>query len=1390
MPVYPVWSLAGAGARPGRLGGPEEGMGLLQTERGRPSWLCRRPRVGGFEAQPCRDPWPSPGGAPVPNCPWSPAHPPHQEVLGGRLYVAPGELPGGQPTLPPHWGVAKEGTPGTPGAHPGALYKGPPPFSQERKSGGRGRSKRKDWRRPGEKRYRTVWPGLGGIGAEGTGALTSKCQQVKIISVQDSPHLSDTAFKAMGESWNLKKIRIEGNNRMTDVSWKTLSKNSPNLCSISAVNCSKITDISLKSIGSLKKISVLNLADCIRVSDPGVRYFVEGPSSGVIKELNLTNCVRLSDVSLLRIAQKCQKLTHLSLCYCEHLTDSGFEWLENLQSLTCLDLSGTCITDQGLAAVGGNTGIKKLVLSECLGITDIGIQVRDLECLDVSHCLSLTDQTSKTLAYYCRTIATLSVAGCPKITDLSMQYLCGVCHYLKELDISGCVHLTDKTARFLYRISKQLKVLNMLYCKKISSTQESEIQLLQNAKRFMAEIEQQQQELNCADQFPEGCDTEVSKMRQQLLKFQNDLDEVEERKDHLQYKLQSLQEEKNMLEKEYEAIPKPGELEKKTKILKESCEELRKESTKRKLEIKNLKEDMETKQRQMQREQNEFNEKQEVMEDLKNELVQLHSIPDQVGKEIEKINRKKIDLDKKRAELEDQFSELTTEQKHTESKFKKLMEEKHDIMKVLEKKRAEIEAKEKEQSQLIKEQEITKEKEEAAMADRAVLDLNVRHIMLEKKTQHDNLAWKLREKERDLRNLKKTELQLKLANDTLSNVQAQYEKIQLQVDSAPKEDGSLSDKRKELQKEVEAVKRNVAQQQSLTEAEVRMLEQCFAEEQHLLKVQSQCQEELIHLTRLAQIKTDEREQKSRDLIKAEQRNSRIIKEIKGKNLVIEEHKKKFQEVQARLKVFAKMYDIIKNERNKCVNLIQTASQRTAEMQEKCKILENEIEILRTKAVNKDRALQKIKLKHMNSHIMRDSLRNDISKVSRILHGMRDKREEQKMDIGKLTSLINQAEEDMVKLREKYQTAVQNRNERGVQLIEREEEVCIFYEKVNVQDCLIRNGNMEIQAMEEEIKFLKLLIAEEERQIELTRKNVPNKKSMESDLTLLQIQLSQCQDRTLELEKTLEDPSKESRTRILEGKDMSPPQLTKKIEELEMRLAEKEEKLLEKDLIYEQVTRLSQRIRLKSENGKEDTLFLAKKGKYDRCHTSLWDTVNVEHYPVMCTFHFLIELLRDCVSLHLRKGKQLMNGLQNKIKETTRKMMAVVSELSMHQAKAIKMQQEVKEKEGYLETCNQRLEQGLPPSQEMETEWLKILRDEQRHSKDNQEKDKIMEEESWHHLPNGVHTTVEPRPNAYIPDDDNGLPLPRPYGALAPFKPTEPGGNIRHFRKPVIKPIEI
>ena len=66
---------------------------------------------------------------------------------------------------------------------------------------------------------------------------------------------------------------------------------------------------------------------------------------------------------------------------------------------------------------------------------------------------------------------------------------------------------------------------------------------------------------------------------------------------------------------------------------------------------------------------------------------------------------------------------------------------------------------------------------------------------------------------------------------------------------------------------------------------------------------------------------------------------------------------------------------------------------------------------------------------------------------------------------------------------------------------------------------------------------------------------------------------------------------------------------------------------------------------------------------------------------------------------------------------------------------------------------------------------------------------MSEQAEMYMLPNGAVTTAEPRPNAYLPNDEE-LQIPRPYGGHAPFKPTETGANMRHMRKPVVKPIEI
>ena len=87
---------------------------------------------------------------------------------------------------------------------------------------------------------------------------------------------------------------------------------------------------------------------------------------------------------------------------------------------------------------------------------------------------------------------------------------------------------------------------------------------------------------------------------------------------------------------------------------------------------------------------------------------------------------------------------------------------------------------------------------------------------------------------------------------------------------------------------------------------------------------------------------------------------------------------------------------------------------------------------------------------MNALVIRDSLRNEKAKQKKIEDEFEEKTLQQDKHIAKMNLMINQAEQEMDRLQNRYKSAVQHRNDRGIQLIQRDEEVCIFYEKVNIQ----------------------------------------------------------------------------------------------------------------------------------------------------------------------------------------------------------------------------------------------------------------------------------------------------------------------------------------------------
>ncbi|XP_065599771.1 coiled-coil domain-containing protein 146 [Cyrtonyx montezumae] len=877
----------------------------------------------------------------------------------------------------------------------------------------------------------------------------------------------------------------------------------------------------------------------------------------------------------------------------------------------------------------------------------------------------------------------------------------------------------------------------------VISLQESEIQLLQEAKQLSVDLEQQQHELEKAEQFPEGSSSEVCRIRQQLLHCQNEYNAIKEREHEIQFRIKCLQEEKRLLEKEYERVPKQGEIEKKIKKMKEDCDELHKEVIQRKAEVNAMKEDILSKQKLMLLDKKEVEKLLEVQDSLKDELVMILDVPAQLKRETEKINRKKIDAEKKNEDLNNKMQELNSTLKDIDKGTENILQEREDVMKELDGIRALLESKEQECAALKRLLEIDREKALEILVEKDSLNHTLNKRIFEIKQQQEILIHKQAEKEKELRNLKKMELQLKMIYDSLEQDKLQHKKLKVEAEAIPKTNGVLLERRRELQKEVEMNKRCLSEQEMVSDMDARTLEEFIAEESRLFKEQEKYRKEISRLAHLTWLKIEEKEQKSREVQKARIQLQNIIKEIKRKDLEIKEYKKRKRRVKKQLQGVANLCDVIKNERNKCILLVHTAQQKMTEIEDRIKVKASERETLRNTLLTQERELQKQHMKNKNNIVIKESLKSDCSKVVQVTHEMNEKKKQQVLDLDRLTNIVTRIEEEIAQLHEKYKRAIEEQNESGLLLRSREEEICILYEKINEQEFLCRKGDIEMQAVDEKINFLKMKVAEKKREIKLWFKTLPMKKALDAELVILQIQYSQCKDRIEEMEGIFVDPTKKRRKRDLGGKDLSPPELQKKIDQLEVELVQKEEKLLETDLIYEHISQLTDRIRATAENGKQDTLLLAMR----------------------------------------------INELQKKIKNRTKKMMALVAELSVKQALAIKLQQEMRDKEEFLMIVSSRIDRGLPPPKETEMEWLKVLRNEKVHREAAEARARQAAEEQAM-LPGHVLTTAEPRPIAYVPDDAHSLAVPRPYGALAPFKPSKPGSNMRHFRKPIIKPIEI
>uniref|UniRef100_A0A8C3Q8Q3 Uncharacterized protein n=1 Tax=Geospiza parvula TaxID=87175 RepID=A0A8C3Q8Q3_GEOPR len=155
-----------------------------------------------------------------------------------------------------------------------------------------------------------------------------------------------------------------------------------------------------------------------------------------------------------------------------------------------------------------------------------------------------------------------------------------------------------------------------------------------------------------------------------------------------------------------------------------------------------------------------------------------------------------------------------------------------------------------------------------------------------------------------------------------------------------------------------------------------------------------------------------------------------------------------------------------------------------------------------------------------------------------------------------------------------------------------------------------------------------------------------------------MQYSQCRDKIKKLEENYGDATNENRKQEMGGKDPSPPELLKRIDKIEAELLQKEQRLLKIDFLCENISDLTDRMRTVVESGKQDMLLFARRS----------------------------------------------NELQREINRKTQEIRALFAELSMKQALALKLQQEIRDKEQSVMTASLLISQDLSPPKAEKVGW--------------------------------------------------------------------------------------
>jgi len=256
---------------------------------------------------------------------------------------------------------------------------------------------------------------------------------------------------------------------------------------------------------------------------------------------------------------------------------------------------------------------------------------------------------------------------------------------------------------------------------------------------------------------------------------------------------------------------------------------------------------------------------------------------------------------------------------------------------------------------------------------------------------------------------------------------------------------------------------------------------------------------------------------------------------------------------------------VRSDRNLYSKNFLEAQDEITEKKRKLKIMRHQIEQLKEEIHTKENQLGK---KHAE---MEDVRQEQIKLKSHLdqLQMQRKKHDKMVKEMLKekvnLERMLNDVKGELTRKVKQFEEVVNERDILGTQLIRRNDELGLVYEKIRIQQSTLGKGETQYRQRLDDIRLLRMEIKRLQREKIILNKTVSNVEQLKREVHHAQRDLLRERMRCRALEEELETPMNVHRWRKLKGSDPSTYEKIQKIQTLQKRLIAKTEEVVGKEL---------------------------------------------------------------------------------------------------------------------------------------------------------------------------------------------------------------------------------